>query len=147
MSKTNSLFIFASVFSVFILALAIPSLYYAFDEENDSCQEGKRAGLTLSDWLKVTAFTDIGILGVMWIAAILAAAIGEDVGNGVMIGVCACGAIAKFVLLVIGIVVVSTNENNRCVSDGNPLGVMAIINLALFWLSSVGSGGSSSASR
>lgn len=51
--------VFAVFATIFILPLAASTLYYAFDNEDDSCQKGRRAGLTLSEWLKVTGFIDI----------------------------------------------------------------------------------------
>ncbi len=147
MSKRSPVLLaIAACTTVFMLPVFATTLYYAYEDEDNTCQTGKRAGLNLSDWLKVIGFTDFAILVLYWIAG-LAGAIGDTDIGFVILAISGYGGLfAKFIIWVIGIVIVSTSENNKCVSRETNIGIMAIVNLALFWISGGGIGGSSSGS-
>jgi hypothetical protein len=118
--------------TLLVIGLNTPCLYYAFQDEDSTCQEGTRGGLILSTWLKVAGFSDIVLIGSLWIIIIILAC--KDIDPGAIITILIIvGAIFKIIWFVWGIVVISTNENNRCVSDGKGMAVMAIIWLCLSW--------------
>ena len=134
MSDRSLVIAFAVCATVFTLPFAATTLYYAFDNEDDSCQKGRRAGLTLSEWLKVTGFIDVAILALYWLLAIVSIVRSADIAlMGIFVTVFA-SSFANFVVWVIGIVLVSTPENRICVADGTELGVMALVNLVLFFI-------------
>lgn len=125
------------IITIFMAPLFVSTLYFAYNDEDNECQLGKRAGLTLSDWLKVIGFTDCAIVGLCWIGT-FAAGISDNAYAAIMFAVSLyMGAFAKFIIWVIGVVIVSTVENNRCVSRGTDIGIVAVVNLALIWLNSL----------
>ena len=132
--RDSSLLAVPFCMTIIMLPLIATTLHYAFEEENNSCQEGKRAGLNLSDWLKVVGFTDFAILVLAWIGGIAGAIGDEGIGTVIMFVSAYAGLFVKSIIWIIGIVIVVTSENNKCVSRETDLGVMAIVNLVLFWL-------------
>jgi len=66
------------------LALAIPTVYYGFSEEDATCQQGTRAGLTLSDWVKVQGLKTICVTFVTVVSFAMTALCDSDAA-----GVCA----------------------------------------------------------
>ena len=116
--------------AVFQAGFIIPTLYFAYMDENSSCQEGTRGGINLSDWNKIFGFEKAGLNVAMMIAAPVVV-----YGNELFVYVPATALFLDFFFNIIwwiwGVVVVATNENNNCVEEGKGMAVMAIINLAL----------------
>jgi hypothetical protein len=117
--------------SIFVLGLAIPTTYYGFADEDSTCQEGERGGINLSDWVKGAGLSAICVTGWVWAMAGLAVATEHEafVISGIV--VCILDIFFWIAWWIWGIVVLTTNENNTCVSDGKGMAVMAIINLAI----------------
>lgn len=130
--KSSRLIAIVGCLTVFMVPVFVTTLYYSYKDENNSCQEGKRAGLTLSDWLKVIGFTDLGILTLYYIAGLVGLMGDINVGRVIFFISAYAGLFAKFIIWVIGIVIVSTSENNKCIFKGTNIGIMAIVNLVLF---------------
>lgn len=124
----GAIFTVLAVMTVLQFGLTFPTLYFAFQEENASCQHGTRAGLTLSSWLKGSGFADVAVMGLYWIFAFVAQ---TDAGQVGFMVTYISSIIFTVVWWIIGVVVVSTNENNSCVAEGNALGIMTIIVLVL----------------
>lgn len=119
--------------SMFVLALAIPSVIFAIEDEDSACQKGTRGGLNLSDWLKGFGLEKIILTGVLYVSLALGLAHEALLIPGFI------AIIADIFFTVIwwiwGVVILATNENNKCVAQGKSMGVMAIINLVLFEVS------------
>lgn len=128
--------------SVLILGLAVPVLYFAFEDENSTCQKGTRGGLTLSDWLKGAGFSDVCLLFCIWVIMLMAATCEmEPAGPAIVLTVIAL--VFKVMWWIWGVVILATAENNHCVAEGKGMAVMAIIWLVLSWGSLGASGGGS----
>ena len=115
--------------SIFVLGLAIPSVIFAFQDEDSSCQQGTRGGLTLSDWLKGFGLEKIILTGVMYVS--LALGLVHEV---LMVPGFIAVAVDIFFTVawwIWGVVILATNENNRCVAQGKAMAVMSIIDLVL----------------
>jgi uncharacterized YccA/Bax inhibitor family protein len=117
--------------SLFVLGLAIPTVYYGFADEDSTCQEGERGGLNLSDWCKGAGLSAIVVTAWIWIMAGFTLATNHE---GFMIGALVVGIADVFFWImwwIWGVVILATNENNRCVAQGKGMAVMCIINLVL----------------
>ena len=113
------------------LPMIIPSLFYAFQDEDSTCQVGDRGGLNLSDWLKGWGFEKIAAFVVTDMYVVLAAQWDEGLFT---FGVTVCvfmDAVFSFIWFIWGIVILATAENNRCVAEGKGMAIMAIIDLAM----------------
>jgi hypothetical protein len=117
--------------SLFVLGLSIPTVYYGFEDENSTCQEGTRGGLDLSDWVKGAGLSSIIITAWVWIMAALAAFTEKEVFIGAAIGVLVADIFLWIMWWIWGVVILATNENNNCVAQGKGMAVMAIINLVM----------------
>jgi hypothetical protein len=132
MSKSSEIAaIMCAVFcvSLFVLGLAIPTVYYGFEDEDSTCQEGERGGINLSDWVKGAGLSSIAITAWVYIMAALAAMTDSAVFIGAGIGVLIADIFFWIVWWIWGVVVLATSENNNCVAQGKGMAVLAIINL------------------
>lgn len=122
--------------------LAIVSIYYANAESDAECQEGTRAGLTLSEWLMGSGIEKLAVIASIWFAVILKrffllnASIG-DASFGIGVVVIVADVFFTIIWWIIGVVILATNENNKCVAEGNPMAIVAIVTLVLTWFSNV----------
>lgn len=114
--------------SLFVLGLAVPTVYFGFEDENSTCQRGEHGGLNLSDWVK-----GVGLSAVILVFVQLSCVALAGVTNGVTLFVAMIYAGFDLVLWIIwwiwGTVILATNENNSCVADGKGMAIVAIINL------------------
>jgi hypothetical protein len=124
--------------SILVIGLAAPTLYFAFEDENSTCQKGTRGGLNLSDWLKGAGFSDVITLFFVWVMMLLAAGLEFD-PSGPAIILTLLAALFKVMWWIWGVVILATAENNHCVAEGKGMAVMAIIWLVLSW-GSLGAG-------
>lgn len=112
--------------SLFVVGLAIPLLHFGFVDEDSTCQLGTRAGLTLSQWVKVTGWELIALTLFVFVALALRM---KSV-------VAACVIVADIVFslawAIVGIVILATNENNECVKQGKGMAVAAIVAIPCF---------------
>lgn len=115
--------------------LAIVSIYYASTESDADCQEGTRAGLNLSEWLMGSGTEKLAVLASFWVIALSSMCIGGDASLGIGAFVIVADVLFSIVWWIIGVVVLATNENNKCVAEGNPMAIVAIVNLVLTWFS------------
>jgi hypothetical protein len=120
--------------TLYILPITILTLYISFNNEQDPCQKGRSAGLYLSEWLKVAGFTDILILTIYWLFVVIEYICNPELGT-------ACYALAVYisifvqmVIRIIGIVILATPNNSTCVSIYNQIGMMAIVNIVLCYI-------------
>ena len=116
---------------VFVLGLAIPTIYFGYADEDSSCQEGTRAGMVLSDWVKVTGIKQIVVFGTLNIFFFLFLSFGQDAIMISMLVLVVVDSLFSIAWWIIGVVILATNENNSCVAEGKGMAVMAIINLVL----------------
>ena len=120
--------------SIFVLALAIPTTYYGYADEDSTCQEGLRAGMNLSTWVKVTGLVPIAITGMLYLASLIMhftpASINILLANASAI-ILILDLFFYMTWWIIGVVILATNENNECVADGKAMAVLAIINLVI----------------
>ena len=115
--------------AIFTLGLGIPTLIFAFSEENDSCQKGTRGGLTLSDWSKGAGFNLALSTLIMMIALSLNLATKRKGPAQFSLILLGFGLVFTVMWEIWGIVVIATAENNQCVADGSGMAIMAIINI------------------
>lgn len=114
--------------SVIMLPLIIPTIIYAYDNEDNDCQEGRTADLNLSEWLKVVGFTDLGILILYWTSAIFAI-FNTDLAYITQVGFTVISFISKFFIWAIGMAVVCSSENNKCVGRGESIGILGVFHV------------------
>jgi hypothetical protein len=120
--------------SVFVLALAIPVLYFGFADEDATCQHGTRGGLTLSDWNKGAGLSLVIITALIPIGAVLAVLTDNDGFVAALMAVLGADVLFSIVWWVYGVVVLATVENSACVAEGKGMAVTAIIYLAMSWI-------------
>lgn len=130
---------------IFVLALAIPTIVYGYRDEDSECQQGTRAGMILSDWVKVVGIKQISVFATLNILFFVGFT-WEPAMIGIII-IIIVDTLFNFAWWIIGIVILATNENNSCVAEGKGMAVMAIINLVLGWVGSLQSIGSAKAQR
>mgnify|MGYP000913209388 CR=1 FL=1 len=116
---------------IFVLGLAVPTIYFGYADEDSSCQEGTRAGMVLSDWVKVTGIKQIVVFGTLNILFFLFLSFEKDVLMIIITVLVVADVLFSIAWWVIGVVILATKENNSCVSEGKGMAVMAIINLVL----------------
>lgn len=122
--------------TIFQAGLFIPSLYFAYEGENATCQEGTRGGINLSDWNKIFGFEKVGLNVALFLSVPLVV-----YGSEIFLVVPGVALFLDFFFNIAwwiwGVVVLATRENNHCVSEGKGMAVMAIIDLALgvIWFS------------
>ncbi len=115
-------YITASIMSAFVIGFAIPSIYIGFRDDSSSCQDGTRAGLNLSDWLKGYGFEKVSVTVLVWLSIVSRT-------TPLLVVAVIFDYIFWFIWSIIGIVLLATNENNDCVGDDTDLGDMAIVAL------------------
>jgi len=115
--------------SIFVLGLAIPTIYYGFEGEDSTCQEGTRGGINLSDWVKWEGLSAVVVTAWAWIISIMSLATKWEGFMTVGIIVLIIDMLFWLMWWVWGVVILATNENNNCVADGKGMAVIAIINL------------------
>ena len=128
------LFIAVAVFSI---GLAAPTLYFGYHDKGSTCQEGERAGMTLSTWTIITGFSHITSLGLVGLGCINAVVSTNKVVPNILLFILTLDLFWYISWSIIGVVILATNENNNCVSQGKGMAVMAIINIVLFELRGV----------
>jgi len=115
--------------SMFIVGLAIPTVYYGFHDEDATCQHGTRGGLDLSEWTKGMGLEKLVYILMMYVF------LGLTFINEIFAVVVLCTVVLDIIFssiwLIWGIVILATNENNSCVAEGKGMAVMAIINIVL----------------
>lgn len=134
MSKTQSVAAAACGFfccAIFVVGLAAPTVYFGYADEDSTCQEGHRAGMILSDWIKVAGWTPIAYT--IFIPVVAGLALLTKV-EALLISIPILLIIDVFFWIawwIIGVVILATNENNHCVAEGKGMAVMAIIQLVI----------------
>jgi hypothetical protein len=117
--------------TIFMMGLAIPTVYYGFEDEDSLCQEGERGGLNLSDWVKGAGLSTIVLTIWVWVMAGFTAL--TDHQGFMIAGMVVAIADVFFWIIwwIWGVVILATNENNKCVAQGKGMAVMCIINLVM----------------
>lgn len=116
--------------SLFVLALNIPLLYYGFEDEDSTCVQGERGGIDLPTWNKIVGMEKVVLTLFLYISLIIASLGGEFMLIGVSIALI-LDIFWHVIFWIWGVVIISTNENNSCVSDGKGMAVICIIWLVL----------------
>lgn len=127
-----------------LLILNICAIVYSIKGEDNTCQHGTRAGLYLSDWLMIVGIEGLTfsiltivftIIPFIYIPKFPVPTFVQKHG-GLIAGIFACLHIIFMVIMwIIGIVIISTNENNRCLSRTTELGIMSLMWLIFTWSS------------
>ncbi len=133
MSSNNAYGCLNVCFLFMSIGLSIPTIYYGFSEEDATCQQGTRAGLILSDWVKVQGLKTICANFAFCVFVAIAIAFKSNAAGFFASVVSLLNILFTIIWFVIGVVVLATNENNSCVAEGNPLAVITIINFFLTW--------------
>jgi len=107
------------------LGLSIPALIIGSSNSDDPCMHGKRGGVNLSDWLILYGIEKI-VTYVLFMLSSLLIFIDEFLLIVPSI-ILYLDTIFQFTITIFGIVLLSTNENNNCVSSGSDLAIMTII--------------------
>lgn len=134
MSKTETIVASACVFlccAIFVVGLSATTVYFGYADEDSACQEGLRAGMVLSDWVKVTGWTPIAYT--IFIPVVAGIAVFTNV-DSILISIpilLILDLLFWIVWWIIGVVILATNENNHCVAEGKGMAVMAIIQLVI----------------
>jgi hypothetical protein len=87
--------------------------------------------MELSTWVKVAGLAPLGVATLL---PIIAGIVWSTRATGLLIVlpvVVVADALFLVAWWIIGVVILATNENNRCVSEGTGMAVMAIINLVI----------------
>lgn len=113
------------------VALTTISLHYAYADEDSTCQKGNRAGMILSEWLKFFAFSNLAVNVVAVFFAGIIKKLNEKLTDVVVALSVVYFFVETIIMWIIGVVIVSTDENNTCVSEGKAMAVMSIINLCV----------------
>lgn len=130
MSKTLVFSVIACV-TLPMLALGITTTYYGFADEDADCQRGERGGLNLSDWVKGQGLTTIIMVGWIWLMSLILIVTDNDTVMVPFVFVIVLDILFAFMWWIWGIVILATNENNRCVAEGKGMAIMCIINLVI----------------
>ena len=120
--------------ATFVLALAIPTLYFGFADEDATCQHGTRGGLTLSDWNKGAGLSLVIITAIIPVGAVLAVLSNHDSFVAALMAILGADLLFSIVWWVYGVVILATAENRECVAEGKGMAVTAIIYLAMSWI-------------
>lgn len=107
--------------SLFVVGVAIPLLHFGYIDEHSTCQLGTRAGLTLSQWVKVTGWELISLTLFVFVALAL------RLRSVIVACVIVADIVFSFAWAIVGIVILATNENNECVKQGKGMAVAAIV--------------------
>ena len=117
------------VTSCFVIGLALPTIYYGFQEEDLQCQEGERGGLNLSDWLKGSGISFIIITGFVIVTKIIVSIFNISK----IFYFCTLVLIADILFwigwVIWGVIIISTKENSKCISQGTNIGILSIVNI------------------
>ncbi len=130
--KNLSVIVNTYIFSAFfVLVLSLPTIYFGFIEEDNLCQEGTRAGMVLSDWLKVAGLTALVYTFFIPTIVMIAQILDVDAVIYAIPIVMIMDIFFWIVWVVLGIVILATNENRRCIEEGTTIGVMTVLQLVL----------------
>jgi hypothetical protein len=112
-------------FIVFTFALSIPTIHYGFKEKDADCQHDYRYGMLLSNWVQVIGIEKfiLSVVTLYFLSCRL------EILFLVMI---LCDLIFSCIWVCLGLFILVTKENNECVNDGNPMAIVAILNLLSF---------------
>jgi len=121
--------------SVVQLVMIIVCYVYAFQDQHDDCQDGKRGGINLFEWCVGEASAALITLVLLWVVVGVSVCVNTDPTGGVFI-ILTLSAIFSTIWNIWGIVVLSTNENNQCVAEGKPFAIVAIVYIAISLLTS-----------
>lgn len=126
--------------AIFMICLAVPTLYFGHLDENSECQHGLRAGMILSDWVKVAGWTSVAVTIFIPTIACIAKMIRFFELVILIPLILTIDTFFWITWWIIGIIIVSTDENNHCVAEGKGMAVMAIVQIVigkfrmLYWL-------------
>lgn len=115
--------------AIFVLGLAIPTVYFGHLDEDSTCQHGTRAGMVLSDWVKVSGWSAIAYSIAVPIVIGISKLVKTPVHYFVISFITVIDLLFWISWWIIGVVILSTNENNSCVAEGKGMAVMAILQL------------------
>lgn len=126
----------AMVLGLCAFAFLGTTFYFAYTEQNATCQVGARAGISLSLWLKVVAWMDVSAILSSMMLLCLAQRITPTQDEAEELYVVVQRVISVLLLLfffawsVVGIVVLATKEANSCVAEGTGSAIVAILHIA-----------------
>lgn len=114
---------------IFFLPLPISSIIIAKNYENTACQNDDPIGMSLASWL-----LGMGIYGIcILVSYIFVSLVSGDKPLPLKV-LDFLNNIFILIYTIIGAVLLF-RSNLECLKSGNPLGVLTLINLILFWLS------------
>lgn len=119
--------LFALAGLALLLLFPVCMLVYGFFDEDNTCQHGLRAGMTLTDFCKMVGYEGITLVALLAFSGISAALNMMRAARLIAAPTIYLHLAFAIVSRIIGIVILSTNENNRCVSRGVDSAVLAII--------------------
>lgn len=133
MTTSTVLIPISTMWTFYILPITVLSLFTAIANEDDPCQKGKTIGLYLSEWLSMAGFIDVMILSTYWTFAMV-----EYLYSTELASVCYAMSVYMSILMqitirIIGIVIISTQNNSSCISKD--LGIATIANIVICCLS------------
>lgn len=117
--------------ALFVLAINLPLLLLAIEDEGASCMEGTRAGLNLELWAKIVSLEKICLTFYLFISFLLFLKTQKEILVGTMGVLLILDLLFTVMMSVWGIVILATNENNDCVAEGKGVAVMSIIWIVL----------------
>lgn len=133
LTRTTSIFMLQR--SVAFFSLGLGGLIVAILDREAECQKGTRAGLTLSDYLlgqSIWAFIQL-----LLILAVTVTYEASTTNHGTFYDdifyffrfTYAVSEFARWIFWIVGVVVLWTDENRDCVTEGTRLGVFTLISL------------------
>jgi len=118
------------VMGALLYVLPITTIVYGFADEDDDCQRDTPVSTTiafqLNVWVKVT-----GIYRLITATVILLSLFHTNAFVHAILGL--MDYLFSFSWFVVGVVMLSVNDNNLCIADQKPLGQITIANLVLWW--------------
>lgn len=113
------------------LCTSIASIVIAEQDKDDSCIRGNRGGIDVADWLLGQGIFGIISCDVYVVGLILVCVNSFDAAQFLGIGWVILSGLFGVMWMIWGIVIVSTNENNKCIADGTRVGVYSLVLIAL----------------
>lgn len=113
------------------ICISVSSVVIAVQDKDDDCIRGNRGGIDIADWLLGQGIDGL-IACVIYIVCItLVCADSTEAAKFVGITWFVLNVLFGIIWTIWGIVVISTNENNKCIDDGTRIGVFSLVLIIL----------------
>jgi membrane-associated HD superfamily phosphohydrolase len=109
--------------SIIVAPFIVCCLYYGYQDKDHPCQEGQRASMYLYQWVIGTGYYTLASMVLYWV--VISISIWFE--NPAIVIIFILQRLFIFAWAVIGIVIVSTNENNKCIAQGVDMAIIAVI--------------------